>query len=1171
MTRWTEAQKQAIDSEGGTLLVSAAAGSGKTAVLVERVIRKVTEKHGCDLDELLIVTFTNAAAAEMRERIGKAISERIAKDAGNPRLLRQQMLLPGAEICTIDAFCQNFVREHFYMLGIGRDYSIIDSADLEVMENEVLACVLDECYEQGKEGFYHLVELLSSSKNDAFLMTAVKKLYTYIMAHPFPEAFLDEICAKYEEECNDISQTVWGALLFEYAKTVLAFCRDQLDGVLTLFECDEILSEKFSPLIISEREEISALLALAAAGGWDAFCARLHAVVFQRAPSVRGYADHPDKTSGMAKRKLVKENIVKLQDLFTGSSAENCRDIGMLRDVVRALTDTVRLFMHALSEEKQRVNLYSFADVEHFALDLLVSRAGASYVLSDLAKDMKSRYREILVDEYQDTNKAQDMLFEALSNGKNLFMVGDVKQSIYRFRQAMPQIFTEKKNAYHYYETGAYPAKIILDKNFRSREGVCDFINFVFRNLMSAEVGELEYNSDEALHAGTPYPALDLSAVEMHILENQSEKQTSADELEGAYIAALIRQKVESGELICDKNMKIRPVEYGDFAILMRSANQHMSVYAEQMKKAGVPVTAQDGMPLFECPEILTVVSLLRVLDNAMQDIPLLAVMMSPIFGFTGEELSRMRIENRHTAFYTCVVNYAASHGGKAAAFLAEIDRLRMYCGVMPLAALIRKIYDVTSYIAVAASMGNARQRRANLLLFAEIADTYEKNGKKGLSSFIRMIDRMDTGKSGTGSAQLQGADGNAVQIMSVHRSKGLEFPICILAGCARAFNNQDLNDRLLVHPELGAGMKVLDPSGLYYYNSIAYNAVRIAIKNAEKSESLRVLYVAMTRARVQLITVMTFRDVDKKLEKAGGSITGNAIDSFVVGSAACEADWLLGCALLHKDGGALRAAAGINEHALSCQGDLSVQIVRDFSVSSEEEQADDIPVSCDEGLVSQIRTLTAYRYPHAALSGLAAKRTASSLDEAEFEYEYFAMSRPSFMEADGLSAAQKGSAVHAFMQHCDYNCAHRGVSEEALRLLHGGFLSQKEFDALDIVKLDRFFAGSFAARIFASDKVLREIRFSTFVKANEIYDVSCGDDEKIFVQGIADCVFIEDGEFIVVDYKTDQVSSEQQLLGRYEKQIGFYAKALERMLKMPVKEIFLYSFYLDKPIRYNP
>ena len=1159
MTNWTMPQSNAIKARNGTVLVSAAAGSGKTAVLVQRVIELLLDQEkSVDVDTLLIVTFTNAAAAEMRERISKAIEQQLALNPNNTHLKRQQILLANAKICTIDSFCMDLVKEYFYLLSIEQDYIIIDKADEVNLQNIALNSVLEKMYSDGDEDFLELVELLSGLKNDELLCDAIIKLYTYSMVSGDPKYWLEHLADVYEND--DFLSSKWFKILIEFVYENVVSAISYVEQALKTFCGCQDVYEKVESVLKADIKSLSDIkYSIETNQNYDNIFNLIQNISFGRMPRISSdYEFEKEKCSDL--RKKAKGIIDKLKQLFCADFEQAKLDNQKTYLIVSTLSECVQMFSDELMALKKEKNSFSFADIEQFALRLLVEQGNPT----PLAIELKNKYTEILIDEYQDTNTAQDTLFSTISNDKNMFMVGDVKQSIYRFRQAMPQIFNSKKNVFCQYDGENFPSKIILDKNFRSRNGVCEFINFLFSKLMSEQVGEMLYQDEDMLSAGFPYPDLEMPSVQMHIVENEELKSDTFDEIEANYIAELIIKKVKNKELICDKNMNIRPCDYGDFAILFRSASSHIPNYESVFKNLGIPVAAQSSSSFVDNPEIKTIVSLLKVLDNPMQDIPLLSVMLSPIFAFSEDEIANMRINDRKSSLYVCIKNYSKINE-KTKLFLDRLSYLRTYCGTMSVSSLVRKIIDETSYAAIVKSMGSPEQRMSNLYLFMELADNYQTQDNKGLAAFIRMIDK---GGLDVDSAKILDNAQNAVRMMSIHHSKGLEFPICILAGTTRKFSNKSAFGNCILHPELGVGIKLLDKSGEFSYQTLPYNAVKIATDRAEMSENLRVLYVALTRARVQLITVTTVNSLENKMKSLDGKMVNyKGISPLFVGDANSDADWLLMCMTFHKDGKILRKIIGFEEMIDDNNFDVDIILSSSELKKSDQENEAEL-VSVNDEIISQIDGILNYKYPFSELSSLAAKRNASALDENEYNYDFFASSRPAFLDDEGLTSAQKGTAMHSFMQHCDYQKAKNNLNNEAQRMCDLGFLSNSEFESLDYGSLNTFFNSELANRMFVSKKLMREIKFSTFVDAKEIYDINI-DNEKIFVQGIADCVFIENNELVIVDYKTDRVKSEEQLLNRYRKQIEFYAKALEKTLGLPVKTTMLYSFYMNKSISY--
>ncbi len=1170
MTKWTSEQNNAICARNRNIIVSAAAGSGKTAVLVERVIRLITDKDNpIDVDKFLVVTFTNAAAQEMKARISSSLEKIIKNDPNNNNALRQMSLLPSAKICTIDAFCLNLVKDNFFKLGINQDFSLIDESEASLIAENALNTVLEQFFDDKDNDFLSLVELLSSPKDDKALISTIKKLHTYIYAQPFPMKWLNEIVEFYNPAI-DLKDSVWYESLLNQLKDGLFCGKSLIESCYDLLDPSDELFEGYTNTLNDDLKVYDYLIS-SINNGWDEIITAFGNVSFGRIAFKRGYTS-PVKANITAKRKIYKDTVINdLKSLFCASSDDYKSDMESLYPVLKKLCEVVELFDKEYLSLKNERNGYTFSDIEHFAIELLTSfNDDGNIEKSQLAYDLEDGFYEILVDEYQDTNEAQDMLFKMLSNSHNRFMVGDVKQSIYRFRLAMPFIFTSKKNKYELYkeENEFVDSKIILDKNFRSKQEICDYVNYVFSTFMTEKTGELDYDKSEYLNYGADYSNNEIESAQIKILTGTKGKDF--DRNEAIYIAKTIKNKIDSYELIKNKNAKgeedqYRPIEYGDFAILLRSTKNHISQYNEVLTEFGIPVICDNSTNLFDNNEIKIILSLLKVIDNPMQDIPLLAVMMSPLYGFTAEEMAKIKLEQKQytSNLYTSVVN---SDSDKVKHFLNEIDSFSKMVVTMSVSSFIRYVCDYKNIYAFANALGNGEQRCRNINKLIEFANTFDSSQNVGLTSFMRYVDSVQNSDRGIESASLNATDENAVSIMSVHHSKGLEFPVVILAGASKKYNTQDLSDKMLLNSFMGIGVKIHNEELLYQCNTIPYTVIKTLNKNALISENLRVLYVAMTRAKEQFISFITVDNLESKIEGLAGKISEGSIDPFLCQNINSDGDILLMSALLHQNGSKLRKYTDIDVKTKTASYPLNIEIID--SVDEIEENEDEIKALPNENVVLEIGNRLSYKYENDNLSVIPAKRTASSLDESVKNLDFFASSKPAFINEDGLTPGEKGTAMHTFMQFCDYNNSKTDINSEISRLLEQGFLTQKQADCLDTIALNKLFSSKFADRMFKADKIYREIKVSSFVSANEIEDTESN--EKILIQGIADCVFEENGKLVLVDYKTDRVKSDSQLLSMYNNQISFYAKAVSKTLKKEVKEAILYSFFLGKQCHYE-
>ncbi len=1168
---WTKAQQDAISAREGALLVSAAAGSGKTAVLVQRVIERLTDPvRPCDADRLLVVTFTNAAAAEMRQRIEAAIERMLEEDPGNARLQRQQILLPQAHISTIHSFCSELIREHFYELGISPDFRISDSNEMDLLREEAMQQVMEQLYEQGDDAFTRLSDCFSNGRDDSRLFSIVNTLYDFVRSHPFPERWLQEKAAMYRPE-GDAASTAWGQTVMQYAVSAVDYCVSLTDNALHLMEQDATLSAAYRSAFSADLTGLLEMKQAALQGAWDTLSARTHGFVFEKLKAVRGYKDDPLKEKITGNRDAVKKTVEKLSKLFFSNDAQCLTDIRAMAPLVEQLLAAVQRFGEVLDTCKASRRIADFGDLEHWALRLLVRPTQAGFVCTETAAQISQRFDEVMVDEYQDTNEAQDMIFRAISREEhNLFMVGDVKQSIYRFRQAMPEIFLRRKEAYPTYDAqqNHYPARVILDKNFRSRSGVTDAVNFVFHQLMSRQMGEMEYTKEEELAAGAVYPPRDIPDTSLHVLD-LSQCEEDMDVAEARHIAGIIARMIGEGFPVTEEG-KERPVTYRDFCILIRNANTHACVYAKELQQHGIPAWSDTAGSFFGTPEIAVMLSLLRVIDNPVQDIPLLSVLMSPMFGFTPDDLSAIRQGRPDGPLYFALKQKAEEGDQAGRAFLRQIQDYRLLAATLSADRLINHLYEHTGYLAVVQAMPEGELRLANLRQLLDYARTYERSGYKGLSGFIRFIDRLEQQKSDLSPASVLSESANVVRVMSIHRSKGLEFPVCILANCARPFNKD--HGEILLHPALGVGMKLWDDRFTRRYSTMPREAVALEIERGGMSEELRVLYVAMTRAKENLIMVTSLKNPVRTLGKLAAQLAeGPAISPYVVRSASCFSDWLLSCALRHPCGAQLRELAGALPGIMLAEGcDWDIQLAYPQPMPPElPEPPLKTAAEHDEAFYEELRRRLEYRYPYEQLTNVPVKAAASELAGRREQKDYAFSSRPAFMESQGMTAAEKGTALHAFIQFADYHRAAMDPRKELGRLVKEGYLTMEQAHAVDLEKASRFFTGPLVRRMLDSPRLLREYRFTITIEAGQLQpDLPLEQwKEPVLLQGALDCAFEEDGAWVLVDYKTDRVKQPEELLSRYSQQLDLYTQALTRCTDLPVKQRLLYSFALDREI----
>lgn len=1176
---WTTDQRHAIECRKGSVLVSAAAGSGKTAVLVERVIRRLTDKDNpCSAEDLLIVTFTRAATAQMREKIGAAILKRLSEDPTDRHLRCQYMLLPFAKICTIDSFCNDLVRENFHALGISPDYSLLDNETAVIMKNDVCEAMLERAYEEDLDGrFSELSDMMSSGSSDEDFAKLIIKMYDISTAYPFPDLWLDSLIGEYSQP--DINKSRWGGIIKKYVCDMLDYCVSSSRDMMTAMESDPIVADAYGAAVQNDinmyaelREKINS--------DWDEALEAFKTVKYMSLGRVpKGYESETKNVVTTARKKL-KDLLKKVPGIMCVSSEEHADDMRLLRDPVTKLIELVKQFGREYSAEKDKMNSADFSDILHRALNLLaVSDGSGGYIKTDLARELSSHYVEILVDEYQDINEAQDMIFRAISaDENNLFTVGDVKQSIYRFRQAMPEIFLRRRSTTHSFESGKYPLGITLGSNFRSRVGVTSCVNYIFRQLMSTEAGELEYDDSEALNAAAKYPERDTPDCELHVV---TDKGNRADTLEAQarYVAKYIERTVREGKMLVTKDGALHPASYGDFCILLRTAKNVSSVYANALSERGIPVFSPETGGFFEAAEISFILSLLRVLDNPVQDIPLAAVMLSPLFGFSAGELAdirasaKERLETGETEpLYRSVAASADEGDEKAAAFLKKIESLRRLSLTLSAGELVRRVCEETGFDAIVGAMPDGERRRLNVGLLCDYAEKYEAAGNLGLSGFIRFIDKVARTSGDLATAARPSENADIVRIMTVHQSKGLEFPICILADMQHAFNERDNTESVLISSSAGLGMKRRTEDGISVYDTASRRAAVITSERMGRSEEMRVLYVALTRAKENLVMVTSVPNPEKGLAKVAVECgIGERANPFAVLRMNNFSDLVLAALMRHPAADELRKLSGVDVPIFLSEKDrFKLKVVVSDSESFMTESANEQKIAAKPVFFNEVQARLDYSDPRSVLSSVPAKRAASDGSERGINREYFASSRPAFMSSGGLTPAQRGTATHKFMQFSNYAAARAGIESELARLVDGGFLSEDEGKAVNIGAAKRFFMSPLAERIFASDNVMREKKFAALFPAKFFYPELTGEaaEEKIVVQGIADCVFVEDGKLVIVDYKTDTGVDAEALLDRYSAQLGIYREALSQALGMPVKETLLYSFFMNSTVK---
>ncbi len=1173
---WTPEQRQCIEAHDGTLLVSAAAGSGKTTVLVERILRRVTDETApLSLDRLLVVTFTKAAAGEMRARLSRALSDKAISEPENVHLQRQLQLLPRANICTIDSFCANLVRENFHELGISPQFRIADEQQLLLLQQDALQETLLFFYEEQHPDFVALSAMLTNGKTDARLQSAVDRLYSFIQSYPDPERWLSDTAALYDG-ADTAADTVWGSFLFDQITESLKKCERLCKAALETAEEDPILFEKYSPALSDDLATVTALLEAAESKKWDRTFGGISAFSQTRLGAAKGCTNDEAKARIADLRAEVKAVFKKLSALECGTEKRCLADLDRSARLIRALYAVVRRYSEALTLKKHAANLWDFSDIEHFALRLLTSYdEEGNRIPTPLARELSERLDEILVDEYQDTNAVQDALFSALSRDEqNLFLVGDVKQSIYAFRKAMPELFIGRRNAYPDFDGTHYPATITLGNNFRSRRSVTEAVNFIFRQLMTEHVGGITYDEREALVCSARYPDgnEDDYCTECLIVDGQQydREETDKDTAEATVIAERILTLKKT--FTVNEKGTARPFRYGDCCILLRGHKAHAAAYRNALLSHGIPAVAATTDDFFETAEIRLTLSLLRVIDNPLQDIPLTAVMLSPLFGFTTDDMAAVRLCRPKTALYTAAVaacRQESALGRRCRAFLDVLSRYRSLSALLTVDRLLTRLYEDMALPELLSARFGGKRRAENLRLLYEQCARFEQHGFRGLSAFIHHIDRLRELGLDLPGASAADDTADAVRIMSIHGSKGLEFPVVFLAGLGNEFNRENAKADLLLHTKYGAGMNLRDPETLTRHVTLPRLGLMLMQQSDDRAEELRILYVAMTRAREKLYLVMTLKDPDRRLTLLGASVDtdSDTLPAGAIRDAGSMSDWILSALLRHPCGEELCERAKIPHVPLADDDPWYIS----FCAPSDRASAvsdTEMPAAPNDDLVRLIRERMAYTYPHENLSRVPTKLAASAAAADPTRPELVAHARPTFLSKQELTPAERGTAMHGFMQYANFAAAAASTEAEAKRLQTAGFLSAEQAASLDHRRLRAFFDGDLYRRIRTAERVLREVPF-TFREAASVCDPSVTDpNEAVVVQGIVDCVFVENGELVIVDYKTDRVKKPTELAERYRAQLQIYARALSTVWQLPVRECLLYSFSLGTTVK---
>lgn len=1194
---WTEEQRKVIETRGRNVLVSAAAGSGKTAVLVERILSLVCgDEKGekpLDVDRLLVVTFTNAAAAEMRERVGLALEKRLEEDPENVHLQKQQTLIHNAQITTIHSFCQYVIRNYFHQLDLDPSYRIGDEGEMKLLKGDVIKELLEAYYQEGGEAFCRMVESYATGKSDALLEELILRLYEFSMSYPDPKGWLEglkEACDPKEEK--DLEESGFLKFLLSLTEKIGSELQEETKKALAL------CGEPGGPYMYREALEadLSQLRDLEGCSSYGEYQSLLSEFSFSRLSSKRDpEVEEEKKTQVKAIREGVKKSLKALKDKYFVSSREEA--FWLLKasaPATKMLLTLAEEFGQRYREKKREKNLADFPDLEHLALEILLERKEEEdgevlFRPTAAARELSERYAQVMIDEYQDSSLIQELILNSVSRREagspNVFMVGDVKQSIYRFRLARPELFLEKYNSYPQTEEGEN-LRIDLHKNFRSRREVLEGANYLFSRIMRPGVGGILYDEKAALYLGSdlPEPESDCNRPELILVEKgeetagkEEEPELSARELEAKAAADRIQELLEGQPIWDKKEEAFRPARYGDVVILLRSLAGWGEVYARILAQEGIPAHTESRTGYFTTIEIQTILNFLRVVDNPRQDIPLAAVLKSMIGGFSDSDLALIKSAFPERPFYEACMNYGRE-GEKEdlrkrlQAFYEKLSHYRRKGEYLAIHEFLWYVLEDTGYGDYLAAQPGGEQRRANVRMLVEKAIAFEATSYRGLFHFIRYMEQLQSYNEDFGEVSIAGENENAVRIMTIHKSKGLEFPIVIVGGLGKSFNRQDTRSRLVIHPDLGLGVDYVDPEKRLRRPTLTKRVLQKALDLEMLGEELRVLYVALTRAKEKLILLGTTSKLEEKLEKYGRE-KAKPLSFLALSGAGTYLDWILPGTVGEGSPYLLKRVSPQSQVEESLKRQISLEWKR-----KELEEEKEKP-NRDEAYAKRLAERLCFTYPYQEETKLRVKVSVSELkkegqaeaeDEGTFLYpkEEIVPYIPKFMQEErSLGGTARGTAYHKVLEAVDFSqLDHWKKVEKALKsLVDAGKLTKEMAGTVRPYDISAFARTDLAKRMTEAEKRGEFYKEQPFVIQVPAAELGLGYEsrEPVLVQGIIDAFFYEEGEIVVADYKTDYVKSKEELLEKYKKQLDYYELALKRLTGKRVKEKVIYSFCL--------
>ena len=1207
--KWTNEQLQAIQEKDSNILVAAAAGSGKTAVLVERIIHKIIDEQ-MDIDKILVVTFTNAAASEMRERILEAIYKKLEENPENVHLQRQIILLNKASICTIHSFCLDVIHNHFYEIDLPSNFKIADTAEIDLLKQEVLDDLFEQKYTENDKDFIELLENYTNYRGDEALQELVLKIYKFIQSSPFPIKWLQEKLELLKIENKDISKTIWGELIIQTVE------EDIQEGIMQLesVKSKMVLYPEMTKFYQTISEDIINLQDLQKYNSWDELYIKLLNFNFSKWPVDKKVTNDLKEDSKEIRDKVKKHIKEKTAKLLSCSQEQAVKDLKIITPILEKLANLITEFTKNFAEKKKEKNCIDFNDIEHFALKILLDENNNP---TEVAKKYKEKFEEIAIDEYQDSNLVQEAILTSISKGNNIFMVGDVKQSIYKFRQARPELFLQKYDEYKNKEekTQEDNLKIQLFRNFRSRQNILNITNLVFESIMSKELGDIHYNENEYLNYGANYPEPEeiknyAGIAELDIIDLKEDESITAfegeedeeeqervedDVLEAKFVANKIQELLDSDYMVFDKKQGYRKIRPKDIVILLRATSNLSPIYEKELSDLELPVFSDTSGTYLDTVEIQTILSVLKIIDNPLQDIPLVVVLRSSICNFTDNDLITIRLTDRNCNFYEALIKTRIIFDGdlkdKIESFLEKLEKWKSISQYMPLDEFIWQIYLDTGYYQYVGLLPNGAMRQANLKTLFEKAKQYEKASFKGLFNFIQFIDKLKKQNGDLASAKLIGENEDVIRIMSIHKSKGLEFPVVFLCNSHKKFNMQDLNDNILLHQDIGFGPTIMDTTKKIKYSSIAKDAIKLKMKQETLSEEQRILYVALTRAKEKLYITGRSKDFTKYVQDKNKVLEmyeseNIKLDAKLMKKANSYLDWIM-CVYLFNQGRTITLKG--EQYKLSDIITLNVSNKKDLlKTLAKEEVVEQIDLkekigqilknkSDEENKKSEqaLKELLEWKYDYIVDTTLPTKSSVTKIKQEKIkleeilkgieseEVEYKKSYTPKFMQEDKkISNAEKGTLVHLCIQRLDERKDYelKDIQNMILNLVEKEIITKNEADAIDVNLIYQYTKSQLFEELRQAKEVHKEQPFYINIPAKDVVSEAENSKKNILVQGIIDLYYIDKNDnLVLIDFKTDYISNEpnakEKILEKYKVQLEIYKTALEQALGRKVNK----------------